>query len=60
MDAFYDRGSTLPLFFFCVTGFLNPESSECQFCFEKCIFVYLGHGIIYRDALWFWLKSVFG
>ena len=35
LDEFYDRGSTFPLLFFWMTGFLNPKSLECQIAFEK-------------------------
>ena len=56
---FYDRGSTLPLCFFCMTGFLNPKSSYCQPCSENDVFVYLSHGISHRDAIWVFAEVSF-
>ena len=58
-DAFYYRGGTFPLICFWIMGLPNPKSSEWQLYFEKWRFLYLGHGNIRRDEIWFALESVF-
>ena len=51
IDAFYDRGSTLPLKCFLNNGASQPKIVRKPILFRKNeVFVYLGHGIHSRDA----------
>ena len=60
-DAFCYRGSTFPLKCFLNDGAPRAKIAVMPVLFRKYVFVYLGHAISRRDAVWFfWMKSIFG
>ena len=43
-----------------MSGLLNTKSSECQnFLSKNDVIVYMGHGIIHRDSIWFFVEVSF-
>ena len=43
---------------FRVTGLLNPKSSECQSCFEKCLLLDLSRGMFHRGIQFDFFSSL--
>ena len=57
-DTFYDRGSAFPYFVFLNDGVPSPIIVRMPILLRKMFFfIFLGHGIINRNAILFWLNS---
>ena len=51
LEAFYDRGSTFPLFFFMNDrGSLTQTRRNANLVSKNDVLVYLGNGSIFRDT----------
>ena len=51
-DVFHDRGSTFMVQFFLEDGVsLTQNRRNANFVSKNCVFVYLTHGTIHRDAI---------
>ena len=61
-DPFYDTRIEVAHFRFFVSGWrvsLTQTRRDAILVSKIDVFVYLGHGIVHRDAIWFLLRSVF-